>query len=109
MQGIPDGFQFRKYGRHIAQLNRVGTVAQSFFRIGVNLHKNAVRSGCHGRTRQYGRKFTLSARAGTLAARQLYAVRGIKNNRTAHLTHDGDASEINDEIVITEGCPPFGQ
>ena len=45
----------------------------------------------------------------TRAARQLHAVRRVKDHGVAPLLHDRKAAHIHDQVVIAEACAAFRQ
>src|SRR5215471_19989815 len=51
----------------------------------------------------------LTSRALALAAGQLKAVRDIKNDGAAQLSHDGERAEIDHKIVVAERRATLGQ
>ena len=73
------------------------------------LHEEPVTSGSGGCTGQRDNELALSGRGRPCPAGQLYAMRGIEDDRVAEPTHEREGAHVDHEIVEAEGRPPFGQ
>src|SRR6185295_11521507 len=75
----------------------------------MDFHKEAVNSDAGCSASQRLDEFTLAAGLGSPATRQLYAMSGIEDHRIAETSKDWKGPHIDDEIVVAERRPPFGQ
>lgn len=90
------------------QVKHVGGIGETFRRIVMDFHEEAVYAGCGSGSCQVRNEFALAAGGSAHAARELYAVGGIENDRIAKASHDREGAHINDKVVVAEGCTAFG-
>ena len=75
----------------------------------MDFHEEAVDTGCRCRSCEVRDEFTLAAGGIAHTSRELDTVGRIKNDRIAELSHDGEGTHIDHEIVVAEGRPSFRQ
>ena len=75
----------------------------------MDFKKESVDSGGGPRAGEARNISCFTSRPVALAPWNLDAVRDIENHGPAERLHDGKAAKINDEIVVAEGSPPFGE
>ena len=75
----------------------------------MDLHEKGVYACCYRRPGQRRDKFTLSSGTAACPARQLDAVGRIIDNRAAERVHDLERAHVNNQVVIAQSGPAFGQ
>ena len=68
----------------------------------MHLEEKAVDTCTDRRTHEVLNKLALPSRARPRAARQLHAVRPVKDDRVAETAHNGERAHIHDEVVVAE-------
>ena len=79
-----------------------GPVGQGLVGVRMHFHKESIDSGTGCRAGQRLDEFALAAGFGAAAARQLHAMRGIKDDRIAEASQNRERPHIDDEIVVPE-------
>jgi hypothetical protein len=93
----------------LMQWHHVRTIGESLVRVGVHFHEKSVYAGTGRGTGQRLDELALTAGFGASPAWQLHTVSGIEYDGIPEATHNGKGPHIDDEIVVPEGRPAFGE
>ena len=93
----------RQYVFDLIEGNLVWAVGESFGRVFVNFHENAIDSGCDSASSQNGSKLAVAPGCSSESSGTLDGVGSIENDWNSFLSHPWQGSHISDEVVVSEG------
>ena len=88
--------------------NALAPSLRARFGSGMHLHEEPVDPHGHSRARQIGDEAALTGAGPAGSAGKLDAVSGVEDHRHTQLSQQREGSEVDDQVVVTEAGPPFG-